>query len=46
MDKYYEQINKLIPEILIPARTQKTINIEAFEKFYNILEKIEKELPV
>lgn len=44
MDKYYEQIDFLVQDLLIPARTQKVINKEVFDKFYNILLEIEKEV--
>lgn len=44
MDRYYAQINELVQDLLIPARTQKIIDKEAFERFYNILERIENEV--
>lgn len=44
MDEYYEQINELVPKLLIPARTQKSIDKEIFQKFYGILESIENEV--
>lgn len=44
MDKYYEQINAIVQELLIPARTQKVIDKAVFDKFYNILMEIEKEV--
>lgn len=44
MDIYYEQINQLVQDLLIPARVEKTINKEVFEKFYEILVKIENEV--
>ncbi len=44
MDKYYKDINKLVHELLIPARTEKKINIEVFEKFYSILVELENEI--
>lgn len=44
MDEYYEQINELTLGLLIPARTQKVIDKEVFQKFCDILEKIEDEV--
>lgn len=44
MDIYYEQINQLVQDLLIPARVEKTINKESFEKLYEILVKIENEV--
>lgn len=41
MDIYYDQINQLVQDLLIPARMEKTINKETFENFYEILVKIE-----
>ncbi len=44
MDKYYEQINELVQDLLIPARTQKIIDKDAFKKFCDILEEIKNEV--
>lgn len=44
MDNYYDQINELVQDLLIPARMEKIINKKAFEDFYEILIKIEKEV--
>lgn len=43
MDEYYEQINELILDLLIPARTEK-IRQSSFLKLCDILEKIEDEV--
>ena len=44
MDTYYEQINDLVLDLLLPARTEKVLNKEALQKFLEILEKIENEV--
>lgn len=44
MDRYYEQINELVLGLLVPARTQKVIDREIFQKFCDILEEIETEV--
>lgn len=44
MKEFYENINELVQDLLIPARTEKRINIEAFEKFYNILIALENRI--
>ena len=44
MNEFYENINELVQELLIPARTEKKVNTEVFEKFYGILIEMEKEL--
>lgn len=44
MDIYYEQINELVQDLLIPARMDKTINKETFDDFCKILDKIENEV--
>lgn len=44
MNEFYENINELVQELLIPARTEKKVNMEVFEKFYGILIEMEKEL--
>lgn len=44
MDIYYDQINQLVQDLLIPARVEKTIDKEAFEKLYEILVKLENEV--
>ena len=40
---YYQQINELVQDLLIPARMEHTIDKETFEKFFEILNNIEKE---
>ncbi len=42
MDKYYEQINELVQDLLIPARTQKIIDKDAFKKFCDIIRRNQK----
>ena len=44
MDTQYEQIDELVLDLLLPARTEKVLNKEAFQKFLEILEKIENEV--
>lgn len=44
MDSYYEQINELVQDLLIPARMDKSIDKEVFEKFCEILNNIENEV--
>ena len=43
MEDFYERIDELVQDLLIPARTEKTIDKQAFEKFYGILIELEKE---
>lgn len=43
MDIYYEQINELVQDLLIPARMEKTIDKEIFERYCKILDDIENE---
>ena len=44
MDTYYEQIDELVLDLLLPARTEKVLNKEAFQKLCAILEQIENEV--
>lgn len=44
MEKIYENIDGLVQDLLIPARTEKKLDIQAFEKLYGILIELEKEL--
>lgn len=44
MNIYYERINNLIIDLLVPVRTQKRINKEIFDEFYSILEEIKEEI--
>ena len=44
MDTYYDQINQLVQDLLIPARVEKTIDKKTFECFYEILVKLENEV--
>ena len=34
MEKIYENIEGLVQDLLIPARTEKKLDIQAFEKLY------------
>lgn len=43
MDYYYEKINSLVQDILIPARIEKKLNDESFERLCNILEALVNE---
>lgn len=44
MEDFYEKINELVQDLLIPARAEKTIDKQAFEKFYGILIEFEKKM--
>lgn len=44
MDELHVKINQLVQDLLIPARTEKKINKETFNKFYHILDELENEL--
>ena len=44
MEELYVNINELVQDLLIPARFEKKINKEAFEKFYNILVELENKV--
>lgn len=44
MEELYVQINELVQDLLIPARIEKSIDAEAFKKFYVILSKLENKL--
>jgi len=44
MEGFYLNINELVQDLLIPARVEKKINKEAFEKFYNILVELENKI--
>ena len=44
MEELYVNINELVQDLLIPARVEKKINKEAFEKFYNILVELENKV--
>ena len=44
MEELYVNINELVQDLLIPARVEKKINKEAFEKFYNILLELENKV--
>ena len=44
MEELYVNINELVKDLLIPARVEKKINKEAFEKFYNILVELENKV--
>ena len=34
MEIFYANINELVQDLLIPARTEKKIDIQVYEKFY------------
>lgn len=44
MEDFYENIDELVQDLLIPARTEKKMDTQVFEKFYGILIELEKEL--
>lgn len=44
MEEYYIKIHELVQDLLIPARVEKKIDREAFERFYNILVELENEV--
>lgn len=44
MENFYVNINELVQDLLIPARTEKKIDIQVYEKFYGILKELENEL--
>lgn len=44
MDEFYISINEFVQDLVIPARTEKKIDIQVFEKFYSILTELENEL--
>ena len=44
MEELYVNINELVQDLVIPARVEKKINKEAFEKFYNILVELENKV--
>lgn len=44
METFYTDIDGLVQDLLIPARTEKKLNTQAFEKLYDILIELEKEL--
>ena len=44
MEELYVNINELVQDLLIPARVERKINKEAFEKFYNILVELENKV--
>lgn len=44
MEDFYEKIDELVQDLLVPARTEKVIDKQAFEKFYGILIDLEKEM--
>lgn len=41
-EKIYTYIDEMIQDLLIPARTEKKINHEVFNRFYLLLEELEK----
>lgn len=43
-EKIYAYIDEMIIDLLVPARTQKKINQEVFNRFYLLLEEVEKEV--
>ena len=44
MEDFYEKIDELVQDLLIPARTEKKIDKQVFEKFCGILIELEKEM--
>lgn len=44
MEEIYAEINDLVQALLIPARVEKRIDNEIFEKFCTILEELEKNM--
>ena len=44
METIYAQIDELIIDLLVPARTKKTIDQETFQRFWLLLEEIEKKV--
>ena len=43
-DYYIKELNKIIPDLLIPARTSKTIDKQAFENFNELLSTIQNNI--
>lgn len=44
MEEYYDKINELVLDLLLPARAEKKINKKAFNKFCEILNELENKL--
>lgn len=44
MEEIYEEINNLVQALLVPARVEKRIDNDVFEKFCSILEELEKDM--
>lgn len=44
MEEIYAEINDLVQALLIPARVEKRIDNDVFEKFCSILEELEKDM--
>lgn len=44
MEEIYKEIDDLIQDLLVPARTEKRIDGKTLEKFYSILTELEKEM--
>lgn len=44
MNGFYVKINEFVQDLVIPARTEKKIDKQVFEKFYGILTELEQEL--
>lgn len=44
MEEIYMKINEIIQDLLIPARTEKRIDTEVFNRFYNILVELESKV--
>lgn len=44
MEEYCVKIDELVLDLLVPARTEKKINIPVFEKFYGLLTELENKL--
>ena len=44
MNEFYDQVNDLVQDLLVPARIHKVLNREAYEKLCVVLQEIEKEV--
>lgn len=44
MEDIYSSIDELVQDLLIPARMEKKVNREVFDKFYGILLELENEM--
>lgn len=44
MEEFYKKIDELVQDLLVPARTEKKIDKQAFDRFYGILIELEKRM--